>query len=147
MRLEDAAQCLVFQGCPEGKHKTKVRRLYDIANVLCSLRLIEKMVLSNQVGRKPAFVWTGPNLDNVVPDQGGSVLCVPTRPCLRVQRGRRVRQPDDSPSLPAPSRRRLAHPAVATQCMTHPPTIDLSLAAFDARPPPATPPVPRLLQP
>lgn len=92
VRLEDAAQCLVFQGCPEGKHKTKVRRLYDIANVLCSLKLIEKMVLSNQVGRKPAFVWTGTNLDNVVPDQALAPVvpspeagCPAKRPRIRKQ--------------------------------------------------------------
>lgn len=37
--------------------KTKVRRLYDIANILSSLNLIEKVHTSN---RKPAFKWLGP---------------------------------------------------------------------------------------
>lgn len=37
--------------------KTKVRRLYDIANILSSLRLIEKVHTSN---RKPSFKWLGP---------------------------------------------------------------------------------------
>eukprot|EP00178_Gracilaria_changii_P028093 TRINITY_DN955_c0_g1_i2.p1 TRINITY_DN955_c0_g1~~TRINITY_DN955_c0_g1_i2.p1 ORF type:complete len:542 (-),score=79.71 TRINITY_DN955_c0_g1_i2:4674-6299(-) len=37
--------------------KTKVRRLYDIANILSSLRLIEKV---HTVNRKPAFKWLGP---------------------------------------------------------------------------------------
>lgn len=37
--------------------KTKVRRLYDIANILTSLGLIEKVPTSN---RKPAFKWLGP---------------------------------------------------------------------------------------
>lgn len=37
--------------------KTKVRRLYDIANILSSLHLIEKV---HTVNRKPAFKWLGP---------------------------------------------------------------------------------------
>lgn len=37
--------------------KTKVRRLYDIANILSSLNLIEKVHSTN---RKPAFKWLGP---------------------------------------------------------------------------------------
>lgn len=37
--------------------KTKVRRLYDIANILSSLRLIEKV---HTLNRKPAFKWLGP---------------------------------------------------------------------------------------
>lgn len=36
--------------------KTKIRRLYDIANILSSLQLIEKVQTSN---RKPAFKWLG----------------------------------------------------------------------------------------
>lgn len=38
----------------------KVRRLYDIANVLRSLKLIEKVHVTEEKGRKPAFEWTGP---------------------------------------------------------------------------------------
>lgn len=38
----------------------KVRRLYDIANVLRSLKLIEKVHVTDQRGRKPAFEWIGP---------------------------------------------------------------------------------------
>ena len=37
--------------------KTKVRRLYDIANILQSLHLLEKMQLADS--RKPAFRWLG----------------------------------------------------------------------------------------
>jgi len=39
------------------KLKTKVRRLYDIANVLSSLRLLDKTQLPDS--RKPAFRWRG----------------------------------------------------------------------------------------
>ena len=38
----------------------KVRRLYDIANVLQSLKLIEKVHVTEERGRKTAFKWTGP---------------------------------------------------------------------------------------
>ncbi len=39
------------------KLKTKVRRLYDIANILSSLHLLEKTQLPDS--RKPAFRWLG----------------------------------------------------------------------------------------
>lgn len=38
----------------------KIRRLYDIANVLSSLELIKKVHVTEDRGRKPAFKWTGP---------------------------------------------------------------------------------------
>uniref|UniRef100_A0A8C9LFN8 Transcription factor E2F7 n=1 Tax=Pavo cristatus TaxID=9049 RepID=A0A8C9LFN8_PAVCR len=38
----------------------KVRRLYDIANVLTSLCLIKKVHVTEERGRKPAFKWIGP---------------------------------------------------------------------------------------
>ncbi|KAM9410435.1 transcription factor E2F8 isoform 1-T2 [Pholidichthys leucotaenia] len=44
----------------KNKFKTKVRRLYDIANVLRSLKLIEKVHITEDRGRKPAFEWVGP---------------------------------------------------------------------------------------
>ncbi|KAK3238857.1 E2F/DP winged-helix DNA-binding domain, variant 2 [Cymbomonas tetramitiformis] len=56
--LEDAAKAL-FGACIDpiypGKLQTKVRRVYDIANVLVSLHLIEKTKLSNS--SKPAYRW------------------------------------------------------------------------------------------
>lgn len=41
------------------QHKSKVRRLYDIANVLISLGLIEK-VSGNLILKKPVFRYVGP---------------------------------------------------------------------------------------
>lgn len=38
----------------------KVRRLYDIANVLTSLELIRKVHVREARARKPAFKWLGP---------------------------------------------------------------------------------------
>eukprot|EP00300_Choanocystis_sp_HF-7_P004755 c13692_g1_i1.p1 GENE.c13692_g1_i1~~c13692_g1_i1.p1 ORF type:complete len:284 (+),score=63.80 c13692_g1_i1:3-854(+) len=57
--LEDAA--IELLGCigEKDRHKTtpKVRRLYDIANVLTSINLIRKVKIPNS--RKPAFQWAG----------------------------------------------------------------------------------------
>uniref|UniRef100_A0A670IDY1 Transcription factor E2F8 n=1 Tax=Podarcis muralis TaxID=64176 RepID=A0A670IDY1_PODMU len=46
----------------KSKFKTKIRRLYDIANVLSSLELIRKVHVTEEKGRKPAFKWTGPDV-------------------------------------------------------------------------------------
>ncbi|XP_042346765.1 transcription factor E2F8 isoform X2 [Plectropomus leopardus] len=62
--LDVAAKILIGedQGADQDKNKfkTKVRRLYDIANVLRSLKLIEKVLVTEERGRKPAFEWVGP---------------------------------------------------------------------------------------
>ncbi|XP_068427881.1 transcription factor E2F8 isoform X2 [Clinocottus analis] len=62
--LDVAAKILIGedQGADQDKNKfkTKVRRLYDIANVLRSLKLIEKVHVTETRGRKPAFEWVGP---------------------------------------------------------------------------------------
>ncbi|XP_071112749.1 transcription factor E2F8-like isoform X1 [Haliotis cracherodii] len=47
------------------KFKTKIRRLYDIANILTSLDLIRKVHVTEIRGRKPAFKYIGPDVDNV----------------------------------------------------------------------------------
>mmetsp|Transcript_64968 Transcript_64968/g.159964 ORF Transcript_64968/g.159964 Transcript_64968/m.159964 type:complete len:541 (-) Transcript_64968:1508-3130(-) len=56
--LESAARRLMDESSmDDGQLKTKIRRLYDIANILCSLGLIEKTHLADG-SRKPAFKWT-----------------------------------------------------------------------------------------
>ncbi|KAL3695016.1 hypothetical protein R1sor_008667 [Riccia sorocarpa] len=55
--LEDAARILLGDSTEVCKLKTKVRRLYDIANILSSLQLIEKTHMTEN--RKPAFRWLG----------------------------------------------------------------------------------------
>ncbi|KAG8196580.1 hypothetical protein JTE90_014141 [Oedothorax gibbosus] len=53
-----------FQGSDKiAQVKTQIRRLYDIANVLSSIGLIQKEVTIDQNGRKPAFRYIGPDLD------------------------------------------------------------------------------------
>lgn len=55
LSLEQAAEMLSFSQ-DYHKIKTKIRRLYDIANVLQALHLIEKTLLPT---RKPGFKWLG----------------------------------------------------------------------------------------
>ncbi|KAH7425259.1 hypothetical protein KP509_11G046800 [Ceratopteris richardii] len=55
--LEEAAKILLGDCNETSKLKTKVRRLYDIANILSSLQLIEKT--HETKNRKPAFRWLG----------------------------------------------------------------------------------------
>ncbi|EKX52208.1 hypothetical protein GUITHDRAFT_133924 [Guillardia theta CCMP2712] len=55
--LESAARRLMNKASiDENRLKTKIRRLYDIANILCSLNLIEKTQMPDG-SRKPAFKW------------------------------------------------------------------------------------------
>ncbi|NXI38519.1 E2F7 factor, partial [Galbula dea] len=61
--LDVAAKILIEETqdtVDQSKFKTKVRRLYDIANVLTSLGLIKKVHVTEERGRKPAFKWIGP---------------------------------------------------------------------------------------
>ncbi|NXW56524.1 E2F8 factor, partial [Eurystomus gularis] len=64
--LEIAAKILIgeeqLEDLDKSKFKTKIRRLYDIANVLSSLELIKKVHVTEERGRKPAFKWTGPEV-------------------------------------------------------------------------------------
>lgn len=55
--LDEAAKFLLGDGHNSIVMRTKVRRLYDIANVLSSIRLIEKTHQADT--RKPAFRWLG----------------------------------------------------------------------------------------
>lgn len=54
--LEEAAMKISKILLNDSKLKTKVRRLYDIANVLCVLKVIKKTLLHTG---KPAFEWVG----------------------------------------------------------------------------------------
>lgn len=65
MSLEEAAKRLNERlQVEENKIKTKIRRLYDIANVFKSLGLIKKTLTDH---KKPAFSWLGtPGLDEFV---------------------------------------------------------------------------------
>ncbi|KAL6997227.1 E2F transcription factor-like E2FE [Sarracenia purpurea var. burkii] len=55
--LEEAARILLGDAHDSTMMRTKVRRLYDIANVLSSMNFIEK--IHHPETRKPAFRWLG----------------------------------------------------------------------------------------
>ncbi|GAB2223758.1 hypothetical protein Droror1_Dr00004498 [Drosera rotundifolia] len=57
--LDDAAKVLLGDGQNTVIMRSKVRRLYDIANVLSSMELIQKT--NHPETRKPAFKWLGYN--------------------------------------------------------------------------------------
>lgn len=54
--LEEAARKISKILLNDSQLKTKVRRLYDIANVLCVLKIVKKTLLKTG---KPAFQWIG----------------------------------------------------------------------------------------
>jgi len=54
--LEQAGRKMSNENIEENKIKTKIRRLYDIANVFSSLGLIKKTCLES---KKPAYTWIG----------------------------------------------------------------------------------------
>uniref|UniRef100_L7M906 Putative transcription factor e2f7 n=1 Tax=Rhipicephalus pulchellus TaxID=72859 RepID=L7M906_RHIPC len=57
----DKTQSLVY--------KTKIRRLYDIANILTSLGLISKVTVTESRGRKSAFKYIGPDIGTASTDE------------------------------------------------------------------------------
>lgn len=74
--LEEGAKCMLGANADAGKIKTKTRRLYDIANILTSLRFIEKThVYGNS--KRPAFRWLGTEREltsDVLSQRGRSVV-------------------------------------------------------------------------
>lgn len=46
----------------KSRFTTKVRRLYDIANVLTAIGLIDKVHTYDRAMRKPVFKYIGPNV-------------------------------------------------------------------------------------
>ncbi|NXJ09369.1 E2F8 factor, partial [Odontophorus gujanensis] len=80
--LEVAAEILIvdqLEDFDKSKFKTKIRRVYDIANVLSSLQLIKKVYITEERGRKPAFKWTGPE---VTPNTQATKLETTPAPCI-----------------------------------------------------------------
>ncbi|XP_061495676.1 transcription factor E2F7 isoform X2 [Rhineura floridana] len=86
--LDIAAKILIEESqdtADHSKFKTKVRRLYDIANVLTSLGLIEKVHVTEERGRKPAFKWIGPV--EFTGDRGDVKMEISTYPALTKVKG------------------------------------------------------------
>uniref|UniRef100_A0A2I3GIB7 Transcription factor E2F7 n=1 Tax=Nomascus leucogenys TaxID=61853 RepID=A0A2I3GIB7_NOMLE len=107
--LDVAAKILIeeSQDAPDhSKFKTKVRRLYDIANVLTSLALIKKVHVTEERGRKPAFKWIGPvdfsSSDEELVDVSASIqVCAKQKLARHVQASERIqRKVNSEPSSP-----------------------------------------------
>ena len=63
INLEFAAKVIHGPYLPDAVMKTRIRRLYDIANILQSLHLIQKVQITESHGaRKPAFEYIGPDV-------------------------------------------------------------------------------------
>lgn len=64
--LDRAAKLLITEP-DEGpaKYKTKVRRLYDIANILTSINFLEKCVSYEDATKKAAYKWVGVDLNSI----------------------------------------------------------------------------------
>lgn len=66
INLDFAARVIHGVTLPESVMKTRIRRLYDIANILQSLQLIQKVQITESSGvKKPAFQYIGPNVDAI----------------------------------------------------------------------------------
>jgi len=64
--LELAAKVIHGLNLSESAMKTRIRRLYDIANILQSLKLIQKVTITEpHGGKKPAFQYIGPVVDGI----------------------------------------------------------------------------------
>lgn len=129
--LDEAAAVLAGpELCPPAAMRTKIRRLYDIANVLCTLRLLEK-VSAPSSGKRFVFVWRGPV---------NMWQCLPVAPASRALDGP-VDGPVKLPVAAAPSRSRAivagapaAAPAVATVVGTGAGVAETAVAVAAAAP-------------
>lgn len=66
VNLDFAAKVIHGVGLPEAIMKTRIRRLYDIANILQSLKLIQKVQITEaNGGKKPAFQYIGPDVETI----------------------------------------------------------------------------------
>jgi len=136
LSLDLAARSLLFHergvgvagGEPDpGAMKTKVRRLYDICNVLTSLRMIEKVKLAATC--KPAFKWLGLTSDTKKVFDAVEA------------KSRIVRQYGGGTNAPVCSKRKLAQAAEGRRAVLKPPPPPHTEAPLPA--PPASRPPPR----
>ena len=64
--MDFAARVIHGVTLPEAVMKTRIRRLYDIANILQSLQLIQKVQVTESNGvKKPAFQYIGPDVGSM----------------------------------------------------------------------------------
>lgn len=69
--LDKAARILLNESEEgEEKYKTKVRRLYDIANILTSIQFLEKTSSFENASKKAAYKWVGLDLKTLDSEDG-----------------------------------------------------------------------------
>lgn len=101
--LDVAAQELLGDELDQQKLKTKVRRLYDIANILSSLNLIQKVQLKET--KKPAFRWC----------YAGTEPELPTGPIVLSGEGSKLVRQSSTLSLSSTQQKpEVEHPRVTT---------------------------------
>lgn len=93
------------------KFKTKIRRLYDIANILTSLNLIRKVHVTEVRGRKPAFQYVGPNVDTMSTASSTSGK----QPTTSGEAGRPAKHAEQ-PAAPSAKRSLIRHASFDTIC-------------------------------
>ncbi|MBN3315119.1 E2F7 factor, partial [Atractosteus spatula] len=106
--LDVAAKILIEESqdaANHSKYKTKVRRLYDIANVLTSLGLIKKVHVKEERGRKPAFKWIGPTEFRTSSGDAEAVAVAEALPSVRPE------LLTSQPALTGPGKQRLTRHA------------------------------------
>ncbi|CAN8236383.1 unnamed protein product [Cochlearia groenlandica] len=81
--LDGATKALLNESQDPINMRTKVRRLYDIANVFSSMNLIEKTHIPET--RKPAYRWLGPKAISET-----KVLTAPASSCDRIEPKKRA---------------------------------------------------------
>lgn len=100
LSLEEAAITLAGKETDPAQLKTKVRRLYDIANILCSLEMIEKTHVADS--RKPAFRWLG--IEDKLAAEDPTSLCL--RGNRSIKLGKRQKPGEGDPSRHVPPKKR-----------------------------------------
>jgi len=106
INLEFAAKVIHGPYLPDAVMKTRIRRLYDIANILQSLHLIQKVQITESHGaRKPAFEYIGPDIKSIEVTQEvlSSLPVTRQRHSLLAVGKNLLNIPDDDPRAPPPT--------------------------------------------
>ncbi|XP_069561529.1 transcription factor E2F8 [Brachyistius frenatus] len=117
----------------KNKFKTKVRRLYDIANVLRSLKLIEKVHVTEERGRKPAFEWVGPEEFPQVKDLESFTSECPSKKTKKAKKTTTTSVLESRASVDNCAKNLFSSPGVKRGFTRHPSLIKLAKSIQDDR--------------
>jgi len=103
INLDFAARVIHGVTLPEAVMKTRIRRLYDIANILQSLQLIQKVQVTESSGvKKPAFQYIGPDVETIDDLSKDAIKLLPSarqRNSLLAVGKNLVNIPDEEPEI------------------------------------------------